>query len=117
MTAVREKLPVIAVVFQNHEWGAEKKNQIDYYDNRFVGTDLSQNPNFARVAEDMGAKGYRVEDYSTVQDVVRDAVASGEPCVIEAVIEGGENVLAEPFRRDALSKPVRYLDRYKHLEG
>ena len=44
MTAVREDIPVIAVIFQNHEWGAEKKNQIDYYDNRFVGTDLSKKP-------------------------------------------------------------------------
>ena len=40
MTAVREEIPVIAVVFNNDEWGAEKKNQIDYYDDRFVGTNL-----------------------------------------------------------------------------
>ena len=65
----------------------------------------------------MGAKGFRVEDYQEVQDAVKEAVASEKACVIEAVIEGGENVLAEPFRRDALSKPVRHLDRYKHLEG
>ncbi len=117
MTAVREDIPVIAVIFQNHEWGAEKKNQIDYYDNRFVGVDLSKSPNYARLAEDMGAKGIRVEDYQEVQDAVNEAVASEKPCVIEAVIEGGENVLADPFRRDALSKPVRHLDRYKHLEG
>ena len=64
----------------------------------------------------MGAKGIRVEDYGDVQDVVNEAVASNQPCVIEAVIEGGENVLAEPFRRDALSSPVRHLERYKHLE-
>jgi len=116
MTAVREQIPVIGVVFQNHEWGAEKKNQIDYYDNRFVGTDLSKSPNYARIAQDMGATGIRVEDYRDVKDVVAEAVRANEPCVIEAMIEGGENVLAEPFRRDALSKPVRHLDQYKHLE-
>ncbi len=115
MTAVRERIPVIAVVFNNHEWGAEKKNQIDYYANRFVGTNLPDNPNFAKIAEDMGAKGYRVEEYRDVQDVIKDAVASHEPCVIDAVIEGGAKVLAEPFRRDALKKPVRYLKKYKHL--
>ena len=82
MTAVREDIPVIAVVINNHEWGAEKKNQIDFYDNRFVGTNLRANPDFAEVAEAMGAKGYRVEDYRHVQDVVRDAIASGRPCVI-----------------------------------
>jgi sulfoacetaldehyde acetyltransferase len=115
MTAVREKIPVIAVVFQNYEWGAEKKNQIDYYANRFIGTNLRENPSFARLAEDMGAKGYRVERWEDVGDAVRAAVKSNRPCVIEAVIEGGKKVLAEPFRRDALKKPVRYLDKYQHL--
>lgn len=117
MTAVREKIPVIAVVFQNYEWGAEKKNQIDFYDNRFVGANLRENPSYAQLAKDMGAEGYRVEDHKTVRDVVRMAVASGKPTVIEAVIEGGKNVLAEPFRRDALALPVRYLKKYAHLNA
>ncbi|MEW5724703.1 MAG: sulfoacetaldehyde acetyltransferase [Thermodesulfobacteriota bacterium] len=115
MTAVRENIPVIAIVANNHEWGAEKKNQIDYYDNRFIGANLPTNPNYAQLAEDMGAKGYRVEGYGEVGDVVRDAVASGRPCVIDAVIQGGEEVLAEPFRRDALKKAFRMLPKYQHL--
>lgn len=115
MTAVRENIPIIAVVFQNYEWGAEKKNQIDYYANRFIGTNLKENPSFAKLAEDMGAKGYRIENYEDVQGAIVDAVESEKPCVIEAVIEGGERVLAEPFRRDALKKPVRLLKKYKHL--
>lgn len=115
MTAVREKIPVIAVVFNNFEWGAEKKNQIDYYSNRFVGANLRENPSFAKLAEDMGAIGYRVEDYRDVQDIVRESVKAGKPVVIEAIIEGGEKVLAEPFRRDALKMPVRYLKKYRHL--
>jgi len=117
MTAVRENIPVIAIVANNFEWGAEKKNQIDYYNNRFVGANLLSNPDYAKLAEDMGAKGYRVEDYREVGDVVRDAVASGRPCVINAVIQGGEEVLAEPFRRDALKMPVRYLEKYSHLNA
>ncbi|OGP58312.1 MAG: sulfoacetaldehyde acetyltransferase [Deltaproteobacteria bacterium RBG_13_61_14] len=115
MTAVREQIPVIAVVFQNYEWGAEKKNQIDYYQNRFLGTNLRENPSYAKLAEDMGAKGYRVERWEDVADAVRESVKSEKPSVIEAVIEGGEKVLAEPFRRDALKKPVRYLGKYRHL--
>ena len=115
MTAVREKIPVIAIVANNFEWGAEKKNQIDYYNDRFIGTNLRENPSFARLAEDMGAKGYRIEDYREVRDAVRDAVASGRPCVIDGIIEGGEKVLAEPFRRDALKKAYRLLPKYQHL--
>jgi sulfoacetaldehyde acetyltransferase len=117
MTAVREKIPVIAVVFQNYEWGAEKKNQIDYYAERYVGANLRENPSYAKLAEVMGAKGFKVESYADVGDVVKAAVKSNEPCVIEAVIEGGKNVLAEPFRRDALKMPVRYLPKYKHLNA
>ena len=116
MTAVREDIPVVAVVFQNYEWGAEKKNQIDYYDDRFVGTNLKENPSYAQLAEDMGAKGYKIEDPEDVGGAIEDAVGSGKPAVIEAVIQGGEEVLAEPFRRDALKMPVRYLKKYKHLE-
>lgn len=115
MTAVRENIPVIAIVVKNYEWGAEKKNQIDYYDNRFVGSNLDSNPDFAKLAEDMGAIGFCVDNYADVQDVVREAMASGRPCVIDAVVEGGEKVLAEPFRRDALQKATRYLEKYKHL--
>ncbi len=117
MTAVREKIPIVAVVFQNYEWGAEKKNQIDYYADRFVGTNLRENPSYARLAEDMGAKGYMVEHWEDVGDAIRESVKSDVPSVIEAVIQGGEEVLAEPFRRDALNMPERYLDKYKHLVG
>jgi len=115
MTAVREDIPVVAIVINNHEWGAEKKNQIDFYGNRFVGTNLPDNPDFAKVAEAMGAVGFTVEDYRDVPDVVREAVACGKPCVINAIVEGGEKVLAEPFRRDALKMPTRHLEKYAHL--
>lgn len=114
MTAVREDIPVIAIVANNNQWGAEKKNQIDYYDNRFVGTNL-QNPDFAQIGRDMGAEGFRVERASDVRGVVEAAVHSGRPAVIDAIIDGAAEVLAEPFRRDALHPPVRLLEKYKHL--
>jgi sulfoacetaldehyde acetyltransferase len=117
MTAVRENIPVIAVVFNNHEWGAEKKNQIDFFKSRFVGADLLTNPEYAQLAKDMGAVGFKVEKYTDVKDVVREAVKCGKPVVIDAVIEGGEKVLAEPFRRDAFKPAVRHLPKYRHLSA
>ena len=116
MTAVREEIPVIAVVMNNNQWGAEKKNQIDYYDNRFIGVNL-RNPDFAQLARDMGAEGYRVERAADVKDAVQAAVKSGKPAVIDAILDGSAAVLAEPFRRDALKPPVRHLDKYKHLNA
>ena len=67
MTCVRENIPVTAVVFNNGQWGAEKKNQVDFYDRRFVGGDLD-NQSFANIGRAMGAKGVivnRLEDVGT----------------------------------------------------
>ena len=75
MTAVRENIPVIAIVATNYEWGAEKKNQIDYYDNRFVGANLPENPDYEKLAEDMGALGFRVDHADQVVVAVEDREA------------------------------------------
>lgn len=114
LTAVREEIPVVAIVWDNAEWGAEKKNQVDYYGDRYVGTNL-KNPDFAAVARSMGADGHRVEHESEIQDAVRTAIASGRPTVIDVVVDPSE--LGEPFRRDALRKPTRLLDKYADLLG
>ncbi len=115
MTCVRENIPVVAVVANNREWGAEKKNQVDFYDNRYVGCNLEANPDFARVAESMGGKGITVTHKDQIQGAVEEALKSGKVCVINAEIQGGKDVLAEPFRRDALALPTRYLEKYQHL--
>src|SRR5262249_41420333 len=63
LTCVREKIPVTAVVFNNEQWGAEKKNHVDFYSNRFLGVNL-ENPSFAGIAKAMGAEGVRVDKVS-----------------------------------------------------
>jgi sulfoacetaldehyde acetyltransferase len=109
LTCVRERIPVTAVVFNNGQWGAEKRNQIDYYASRFPGTDL-ENPSFARIAQAMGADGIKVDHPDQVGDALRKATSSGQCTVLELMLNDD---LAEPFRRDALRKPVRLLDKYK----
>jgi len=117
MTAVEEKLPVVACVFNNQEWGAEKKNQIDFYDDRYVGVDIGHSVGgfeFAEIAQAMGAIGVRVSDPANLQDTYADALAAGAPVVVEIMVDPKE--LAEPFRRDALQFPKRHLKRYAHLD-
>lgn len=109
MTCVREDIPAIAVVFNNGQWGAEKKNQVDYFDNRFLGTNL-KNPNFADVAKAMGAQGITVGRVDEVEDALRSAVRSNKPTVINLVLT---QELGDPFRRDAFKPPKRLLPRYK----
>lgn len=112
LTCVRENIPVTAVVFNNRQWGAEKKNQVDFYGRRFLGVNL-ENPSWAEIAKAMGAEGVRVNATDQVSDALRDACAaqrSGKTTVIEVDVT---RELGDPFRRDALKKPVRYLDKYK----
>lgn len=108
LTCVRENIPAVAVVFNNGQWGAEKKNQIDYYADRFLGTNLS-NPSFAGVARAMGADGITVDHPDQIGDALRAAIASGRPTVLELMLT---QELGEPFRRDALKKPRRLLPKY-----
>ena len=113
MTAVRHDLPVTAVVFHNRQWGAEKKNQVDFYNRRFVAGELD-NPSFAEIARSMGAEGIVVDKLEDVGPALKKAVDmqmnAHKTCVVEIMCT---RELGDPFRRDALSKPVRFLDKYK----
>ncbi|MGF1608607.1 MAG: sulfoacetaldehyde acetyltransferase [Kiloniellales bacterium] len=109
LTAVREDIPVTAVVFNNGQWGAEKKNQVDFYADRYVGTNL-KNPSFAAIAKAMGAEGITVDSPDQIGDALRQATKSGKMTVLECM---ATQELGDPFRRDALKKPVRILDKYK----
>ena len=110
LTCVRENIPAIAVVFNNGQWGAEKKNQIDFYNDRYVGTNLD-NPSFAEIAKSMGAQGIRVTKPEDIGQALNTLISQGKPGVLEVCVS---RVLADPFRRDALSKPVRHLEQYKN---
>jgi sulfoacetaldehyde acetyltransferase len=112
-TCVREAIPVTAVVFNNGQWGAEKKNHVDFYDNRFIGVNLDRQPSWAAVAQAMGADGVRIDKVSDVGPALRAAAAAqrdGRTTVLEMMVT---RELGDPFRRDALSLPVRHLAKYK----
>jgi sulfoacetaldehyde acetyltransferase len=113
MTCVRHDIPVTAIVFHNRQWGAEKKNQVDFYNRRFVAGEL-ENQSFAGIAKAMGAEGVvvdRLEDVGPAFKAAIDAqMQHGKTTVIEIMCT---RELGDPFRRDALSKPVRFLDKYK----
>jgi len=112
LTCAREKLGVTVVVFNNGQWGAEKKNHVDFYSRRFQAVDL-ESPSWAGVAKAFGCEGVTVDRLSDVGPALRAAVeaqSSGRTTVLEMMVT---RELGDPFRRDALSKPVRYLEKYK----
>src|SRR5699024_4536755 len=73
LTAVRHDIPVTAVVFHNRQWGAEKKNQVDFYDQRFVAGEL-ETESFAGIARAMGAEGVTVSELDEVGPALTAAI-------------------------------------------
>jgi len=116
LTMVREKIPITVCVFNNGQWGAEKKNQVLWFGDRYVGTNL-ENPSFVDIAKAMGAEGIVVNDIKEVGPALQKAVdlqmKEGKPCIVELMCT---KELGDPFRRDAMKLPVRHLARYKGTE-
>jgi len=87
---------------------------VDFYNRRFEGVDL-KNPSWAEVARSLGAEGVTVSNLEQVGEALEKAVDAqmkqGKTTVIEMMVT---QELGDPFRRDALRKPRRLLEKYKH---
>jgi sulfoacetaldehyde acetyltransferase len=97
---------VTMVVFRNYQWGAEKRNSILWYDDNFVGTELNPNLSYAKVAEACGFEGIVATTPAELTEAIRKSCEDqrrGVTTFIEAVLN---QELGEPFRRDAMKKPV-----------
>ena len=103
----RDEWPAVTmVIFRNFQWGAEKRNTTLWYDDNFVGTELDQNLSYAKVAEGCGLKGVTVRTQAELTDALAAACKAqddGVTTFIEVILN---QELGEPFRRDAMKKPV-----------
>lgn len=103
----REEWPAITmVVFRNYQWGAEKRNTTLWFDNNFVGTELDPQLSYAKVAEGCGLKGVTVtnqQDLTSALETACQEQKNGVTTFIEVILN---QELGEPFRRDAMKKPV-----------
>jgi len=113
MTCIREKIPTTAVVFNNGQWGAEKKNQVLWFGDRYVGSQLDNPWSYAQIARSMSAEGITCTHVDQVTDALKQATKNqeeGKTTVIEIMVT---KELGDPFRRDAMKLPVRHLEKYK----
>ncbi len=109
MTACgRNDWPAITqVIFRNYQWGAEKRNTTLWFDNNFVGTELNLGVEYAKIAEGCGLKGVQVTTSEELKEALVEAVRLQMEDNITTFIECVLNQeLGEPFRRDAMKKPV-----------
>ncbi len=108
LTAIgRPEWPAITmVVFRNYQWGAEKRNSTLWYDDNFVGTELDTGVSYAGIAKACGLQGVQARTMEELTAALRQAITdqmAGKTTLIEALIN---QELGEPFRRDAMKKPV-----------
>jgi sulfoacetaldehyde acetyltransferase len=108
MTAIgRGEWPAITmVIFRNYQWGAEKRNTTLWYDDNFVGTELNENVSYAGIATACGLEGVQVHSMDEVTEALHQALKAqkaGKTTFIEVLLN---QELGEPFRRDAMKKPV-----------
>ena len=107
-SCAREEWPAITmVIFRNYQWGAEKRNTTLWFDNNFIGTELDPKLSFAKVADACGLKGVSVKSMEETTKAIKQSCEDqkkGITTFIEVILN---QELGEPFRRDAMKKPVK----------
>ena len=96
-TAVKFKINTITIIMNNKSWGAEKAYQRDYYNKRYIGTNL-KNPPFHKIAELYGALGYHVTRLSQLKNILKKSLKSKKPVIIN--VEVNPNSIYS-FRKDS----------------
>ena len=106
-SCAREEWPAITmVIFRNYQWGAEKRNSILWFDDNFVGTELDPELSYAKLANASGLKGVAVKTMEETTAAIKQSCEDqkkGITTFIEIILN---QELGEPFRRDAMKKPV-----------
>ena len=91
-TATRSNIPIIELIFNNSVLGMVRQWQTLFYGERYSHTILKDKVDYVKVAEAMGARAYRITKMEEVEPVLKEALAAGEPVVIDCVIESDDKV-------------------------
>ena len=102
-TAVDYGINTITIVMNNKSWGAEKAYQKDFFGKRYIGADISSPP-FDKIAQLYGAKGYKVNKISEVNQAVKAALKCNKPAVIDVDVDPKA---LYSFRRDSFKHRVK----------
>ncbi len=106
-SCAREEWPAITmVIFRNYQWGAEKRNSILWFDDNFVGTELDPKLSYTKVADACGLKGITARTMEETTKAIKQGCENqkkGITTFVEVILN---QELGEPFRRDAMKKPV-----------
>ncbi|KQB97030.1 sulfoacetaldehyde acetyltransferase [Loktanella sp. 1ANDIMAR09] len=110
LTAIgRDEWPAITqIVFRNYQWGAEKRNSTLWFNDNFVGTELDMKVSYAGIAQACGLIGVQAKTMeeltALLNQAIKDQMENNKTTLIEVILN---QELGEPFRRDAMKKPVK----------
>lgn len=91
-TVVGNKLPVKVAILNNGYLGMVRQWQDLFYHGRLSGVDLSNNPDFVKVAEAFGAKGIRATTPAEVRPAIEQAIDTPGPVFMDFIVDRTENV-------------------------
>ena len=91
-TAARYKVPIIQVVLNNHVLGMVRQWQTLFYEKHYSATVLDDGVDFVKLAEAMGATGYRATSQAEFVNILKKALASSTPVVIDCIIDSDDKV-------------------------
>jgi acetolactate synthase-1/2/3 large subunit len=90
--AVRENLDITVVVLNNEAIGMVRQWQDGFYEGRRMASEYPWIPQFDKLAEAYGARGWRLEDYDNVEETIQEALDYDGPSVVDVIIDPAENV-------------------------
>ena len=116
-TAAREKLPLIEVIVNNHVLGMVRQWQDLFYEKRYSATVLDDGVDFVKLAEAMGAKGYRVTSQEEFKEAFKEALESEVPVLIDCIINCDDKVWPMVAPGEAISSSFTGEDLAKKQQS
>jgi acetolactate synthase-1/2/3 large subunit len=95
-TAVRHRIPVVTVLFNNRSYGNVRRDQVEQYQGRILGAELT-NPDFIKYTESFGALALRAGTASELRTALARALQAEVPAVIEVPLEPGSETSPWPL--------------------
>lgn len=82
-TAYAQKAPVVTIIVNNNALGMVRQWQNFFYEERYSHTSINRGTNFVKLVEAYGGKGYLVEKREELEPVLKEAINSSVPVVID----------------------------------
>lgn len=113
-TAAREKLPLIEIVVNNHVLGMVRQWQDLFYEKRYSATVLDDGMDYVKLAEAMGAEGYRACSREEFDQALEKALKAQKPVLIDCIIDRDDKVFPMVAPGAAISEVFTEEDYEKH---